>query len=82
MMHIDKVGYAYIPDKEWAVFQFKNSTLILFCSYTIAHIVQKEGDTMGYYYDFGDNWYFRIKVLFIIPGGEMVLTMNGLFKGY
>ncbi|KIP03276.1 hypothetical protein PHLGIDRAFT_121719 [Phlebiopsis gigantea 11061_1 CR5-6] len=66
MMHIDKIGHAYVPDKD----------------YTIAHIVQMEGDAMGYYYDFGDNWSFAVKVIEVLPveentGAVTVLSGRG-----
>ncbi|GJE93646.1 zf-MYND domain-containing protein [Phanerochaete sordida] len=52
--HLDKTGYAYIPDDE----------------YTLAHFLRKPGDELGYLYDFGDNWHFLIKVAEIAPVEE------------
>ncbi|KAH9847995.1 MM3350-like domain-containing protein [Lenzites betulinus] len=46
MMHLDKSGYAYIPEEE----------------YSIAHILRNPGEVMGYHYDFGDNWWVDIKL--------------------
>ncbi|KAI0752966.1 MM3350-like domain-containing protein [Daedaleopsis nitida] len=46
MMHLDKSGYAYIPEEP----------------YYIAHFLRDPGDVMGYHYDFGDNWFVDIKL--------------------
>ncbi|KAI0824473.1 MM3350-like domain-containing protein [Trametes gibbosa] len=46
MMHLDKSGYAYVPEED----------------YSIAHILQSPGQVMGYHYDFGDNWWVDIKL--------------------
>ena len=64
-MHLDKAGYAYIPEEGSVLgllgMHNPNDSII---RYTIAHILREEGDVMGYHYDFGDNWWVDIKVLF------------------
>lgn len=32
------------------------------CRYKLAHLFGKEGDKIGYLYDFGDKWYHEIEV--------------------
>lgn len=54
MMHLPQTGYGFIPDDDWQ----------------IVHIVREKGDTMCIQYDFGDNWYFDIKVEEVIPAEE------------
>lgn len=38
------------------------SEVSLFCRYMLAHVFSKEGDTIGYLYDFGDKWYHEVVV--------------------
>ncbi|PPQ90817.1 hypothetical protein CVT25_012137 [Psilocybe cyanescens] len=49
-----EVGYKYLPDSK----------------YKLAHIFGKEGDQIGYLYDYGDKWYHRIEILKIFPPEE------------
>ncbi|KAJ8503431.1 hypothetical protein ONZ45_g10857 [Pleurotus djamor] len=44
MAHVGQVGYAFLPDDK----------------YTLAHLFGKEGDKIGYLYDFGDKWRHNI----------------------
>ncbi|OJT04251.1 hypothetical protein TRAPUB_5041 [Trametes pubescens] len=46
MMHLDKSGYAYMPEED----------------YCLAHLLQKPGQVIGYHYDFGDNWWVDLKL--------------------
>jgi len=46
MMHLDMLGYSYIPEGKWS----------------IAHLLQNVGDKIGWTYDLGDRWYHRIMV--------------------
>ncbi|TBU40684.1 hypothetical protein BD309DRAFT_869765 [Dichomitus squalens] len=50
-VHLDKAGYAYIPEEGLASPPF----------------LQKEGDVIGYQYDSGDNWWVDIKLEEIAP---------------
>ncbi|KAI0686560.1 MM3350-like domain-containing protein [Earliella scabrosa] len=64
IMHLDKSGYAYIPEE----------------SYCVAHVLQNPGDVMGYHYDFGDNWWVDIKLEEIAPVEESsgaVVVLDG-----
>jgi len=53
-MHIAQVGYSYLPDDK----------------YKLAHLFEKEGDQIGYLYDFGDKWYHHIEILKIYSPEE------------
>ncbi|KDQ60453.1 hypothetical protein JAAARDRAFT_67997 [Jaapia argillacea MUCL 33604] len=50
-MHIAQSGYKYMPDDK----------------YMLAHLFEKEGDKIGYLYDFGDMWIHTIEVETILP---------------
>ncbi|CAA7267050.1 unnamed protein product [Cyclocybe aegerita] len=45
-VHIAQVGYDYLPDNK----------------YKLAHLFGKEGDKIGYLYDFGDKWFHNIEI--------------------
>ncbi|KAJ3541772.1 hypothetical protein NMY22_g3762 [Coprinellus aureogranulatus] len=69
-MHIAQVGYDYLPDGK----------------YSLAHLFSKEGDKIGYLYDFGDKWYHLITVERILPltdshGSIEILDGNGACPG-
>ncbi|PPQ73854.1 hypothetical protein CVT24_012244 [Panaeolus cyanescens] len=53
-VHIANVGHDYLPDHK----------------YKFAHLFGKEGDEVGYLYDFGDRWHHCITIEKIIPAGE------------
>ncbi|KAF5366847.1 hypothetical protein D9758_006485 [Tetrapyrgos nigripes] len=46
MVYLDGHGYDYLPDNK----------------YMLAHLFSKEGDEIGYLYDFGDRWYHEMKL--------------------
>ncbi|EIW53792.1 uncharacterized protein TRAVEDRAFT_133412 [Trametes versicolor FP-101664 SS1] len=54
MMHLDKSGYAYMPEED----------------YCLAHLLRKPGQVIGYHYDFGDNWWVDLKLEAITPPWE------------
>ncbi|EAU85675.2 hypothetical protein CC1G_10947 [Coprinopsis cinerea okayama7 len=51
MVHIAQVGYKYLPDSK----------------YMLAHLFAKEGDKIGYLYDFGDKWFHVLTIERILP---------------
>ncbi|KAF9051935.1 MM3350-like domain-containing protein [Panaeolus papilionaceus] len=68
--HIAQVGYEYLPDNR----------------YKFAHLFGKEGDSVGYLYDFGDKWYHQINIEKIVPpeqstGAVNVLEGRGMCPG-
>ncbi|KAF8586097.1 hypothetical protein K439DRAFT_1632012 [Ramaria rubella] len=46
MVHLDLMGFGYVPEEKWS----------------IAHLLRKAGDKIGWLYDFGDKWYHIILV--------------------
>ncbi|PPQ73856.1 hypothetical protein CVT24_012246 [Panaeolus cyanescens] len=68
--HKAQVGYEYLPDDR----------------YKFAHLFSKEGDEVGYLYDFGDKWFHQINIEKIIPpeqstGAVEVLEGKGMCPG-
>ncbi|PPQ69769.1 hypothetical protein CVT24_002981 [Panaeolus cyanescens] len=68
--HKAQVGYEYLPDER----------------YKFAHLFSKEGDEIGYLYDFGDKWYHVIRIEKIIPveqstGAVEVIDGKGMCPG-
>ncbi|KAF8802479.1 hypothetical protein BYT27DRAFT_7196671 [Phlegmacium glaucopus] len=69
-VHIAQVGYDYLPDDK----------------YKLAHLFGKEGDKIGYLYDFGDKWYHTIEIEKIYSreesnGAIEVLNGKGMCPG-
>ncbi|CCM00254.1 uncharacterized protein FIBRA_02283 [Fibroporia radiculosa] len=69
-VHIAQVGYDCLPDDK----------------YTLAHLFSKEGDQIGYLYDFGDKWRHDIVVEKIFPreqsyGRAEILEGKGMCPG-
>ncbi|KAF9524876.1 hypothetical protein CPB83DRAFT_897543 [Crepidotus variabilis] len=69
-MHIAQVGYDFLPDDK----------------YKLAHLFGKEGDRIGYLYDFGDKWFHNIEIVKIYPveqstGEIVILDGNGMCPG-
>ncbi|KAF9051930.1 MM3350-like domain-containing protein [Panaeolus papilionaceus] len=68
--HKAQIGYEYLPDER----------------YKFAHLFSKEGDEIGYLYDFGDKWYHTIKIEKILPveqssGSVDVIDGKGMCPG-
>ncbi|TCD59794.1 hypothetical protein EIP91_011425 [Steccherinum ochraceum] len=66
----DTMGYDWLPDHK----------------YQLAHIFDKEGDSISYTYDFGDKWFHRVTVEKILPleesdGHVEVLEGRGMCPG-
>ncbi|PCH36348.1 hypothetical protein WOLCODRAFT_20487 [Wolfiporia cocos MD-104 SS10] len=69
-VHAAHVGYDYLADDR----------------YMLAHLFDKEGDQIGYLYDFGDKWHHEITVENIFPreqshGRVEVLEGKGMCPG-
>ncbi|KAA1475824.1 hypothetical protein DENSPDRAFT_842694 [Dentipellis sp. KUC8613] len=58
MMHTQSIGYGAVPEKS-------NRGV-----WTLAHLLQAEGETMIWLYDYGDNWRHIITVEEIAPVSE------------
>jgi len=53
-VHVCQIGYDYLPDDR----------------FILANLFSKEGDQIGYLYDFGDKWWHELTVEKIIPQEE------------
>ncbi|GBE89604.1 MM3350-like domain-containing protein [Sparassis latifolia] len=69
-VHLTHIGYDYLPDEK----------------FMLSHLFAKEGDQIGYLYDFGDKWFHEITVEKIIPqeesdGEVKILDGKGMCPG-
>ncbi|KAG2103793.1 MM3350-like domain-containing protein, partial [Suillus discolor] len=70
IMHINQVGYVYLPDDK----------------YMLAHLFSKVGDTFAYLYDYGDKWHHEIEIEKVFPveesyGRVQILDGKGMCPG-
>lgn len=70
IMHINQVGYDYLPDDK----------------YMLAHLFSEVGDTFAHLYDYGDKWHHEIEIEKIFPleesyGRVQILDGKGMCPG-
>jgi len=82
--HVAQIGYQYLPDDKYVLTLPTMTVSNQSHRYKFAHLFSKEGDKIGYLYDFGDKWYHNIVVcqfeVMLIFSNAMILQVEKILS--